>query len=351
MSRVRLSICIPTYNFGAFIGETLHSIVGQATEDIEIVVVDGASTDNTPHVVQKVQQSFPRLRFHRRDTNMGVDADLAEAVELAQGHYCWLMSSDDVLAPHAVERILNELKGTHDVYLCNRTECDRNLRPMRQRPWLARNRGDEVFRFASNGDLLKYFGTARSLGALFSYISSIITRRDKWMAVTSDGRLDGSHYAHVFRLFALLRNNGSLKYIRAPLVLCRGGNDSFAGHGLLQRIALDLAGFDLLASILFDDSRARDAFKAVMRREHVWFELAALRNRTPDIGVWNEFESKLLAFGYSRRQLYIVKELARSSLILAIVRRLGKALRWMEVAAYRVSHPVLWRLDDPTDHK
>jgi abequosyltransferase len=341
MNRIQLSICIPTRNFGAFIVETLNSIVSQATEEVEIVIVDGASTDNTAHVVQKARESFPRLRFHRREVNMGVDADLAKTVELAQGRYCWLMSSDDVLAPHAVERVLNELKSHHDVYLCNRTECDRDLRPMRQRPWLERTRGDEVFRFVGNSHFVDYFRKARSLGALFSYISCIITRRDKWMAVPHDERLNGSHYAHVFRLFSLLRKNGSLKYIRAPLVLCRGGNDSFASNGMLERIALDLDGFELLARSLFDEPPVRDAFKAVMRRHHIWFYLAGLRSRTPDISVWNEFERKLLAHGYSRRQLSIVKALARSSFILTIARRLRKTLRGTEAAAYRLTRRLL----------
>lgn len=327
MSGLRLSVCIPTHNFGAFIGATLDSIVGQATDEVEIVIVDGASTDNTAQVVQKIGQVFPRLRFYRRDINGGVDADLAKAVELAGGDYCWLMSGDDVLAPHAMERILDELKGECDVYLCNRTECDRDLTPITQRPWLAGNCRDEVFRFASSADFVQYFRKARSLGALFSYISSIITRRDKWLAVTPDERLTGSHYAHAFRLFSLLQDGGSLKYIRDPLVLCRGDNDSFAGDGMLKRIALDFDGFHLLAYRLFDERPVRDAFKAVMRREHVWFRLAGLRNRTTDINVWNAFERKLLAYNYSPGQLYFVKKLAAWPLIFSLVRRMSKMLR------------------------
>lgn len=97
MNAIRLSVCIPTYNFGAFIGATLDSIDGQATDEVEIVV-DGASKDNTAQVVQQVEQSFARLRYCRRDVKGGVDADLALALELARVDYCWLMSSDDVLA-------------------------------------------------------------------------------------------------------------------------------------------------------------------------------------------------------------------------------------------------------------
>ena len=47
----KLSICIPTYNRAAYIGETLASIISQSNDDIEIVIVDGASTDNTADVV------------------------------------------------------------------------------------------------------------------------------------------------------------------------------------------------------------------------------------------------------------------------------------------------------------
>jgi len=253
--------------------------------------------------------------------------DLAKAVELARGDYCWLMSGDDVLAPRAMERVLDELEEEHDVYLCNRTECDRDLTPITRRPWLARDCRDEVFQFASSADFMGYFRKARSLGALFSYISSIITRRDKWLAVRPDERLAGSHYAHVFRLFSLLKNRGSLKYIRDSLVLCRGDNDSFAGKGMLKRIALDLDGFELLAGRLFEEPPVREAFKAVMRREHVWFHLAGLRNRTTDMGMWNAFERKLLAYHYSPAQLYIVKTLAAWPFILPLARRINDVLR------------------------
>lgn len=99
----RLSLCIPTFNRAAFIGETLESIIAQATDDVEIVVVDGASTDGTEEVIRIFQKRFPRLRYHRGDRNMGVERDTQKAVELAEGNYCWLMCSDDVLKPGAIK--------------------------------------------------------------------------------------------------------------------------------------------------------------------------------------------------------------------------------------------------------
>ncbi len=326
MNSIRLSVCIPTYNFGAFIGATLDSLVEQATEEVEIVVVDGASTDNTAQIVQQAEQRFARLQYCRRDVKGGVDADLALAVELARGDYCWLMSGDDILARGAMAKVLQELKEEHDVYLCNRTDCDRDLTPIAERPWLTGSRRDEVFRFARNADFMRYFRRARSLGALFSYISSIITRRDKWLAVRPDERLMASHYAAAFRLFSLLQNGGSLKYLQDSLVLCRSGNDSFAGSGTLARIALDLDGFQLVAGRLFADPSVRGAFKAVMRREHAWYGLAELRNGTTDANAWEAFEQKLLAHSYSPGQLFIMRRLAAWPWILPLARRMKSAL-------------------------
>src|SRR5882672_5791002 len=107
-SGVKLSICIPTYNRAAFIGESLQSIFVQGSEAIEVVVVDGASTDNTAEVVSSFQNNFPNLTYHRGAQNKGVDRDMASAVELARGEYCWLMSSDDSLRPGSIRKMLDE---------------------------------------------------------------------------------------------------------------------------------------------------------------------------------------------------------------------------------------------------
>src|SRR5207253_1068183 len=53
---VKISFCIPTYNHGRFLGAALESILAQAPEDFEIVIVDGASVDETPAVVAEYQR-------------------------------------------------------------------------------------------------------------------------------------------------------------------------------------------------------------------------------------------------------------------------------------------------------
>jgi len=136
MINPRLSICIPTYNFGRFIGETLESVVRQATEEVEIIVLDGGSTDNTTEVVERFQGTFPRLRYFRQDFKGGIDRDMAKSVELARGEYVWLFSADDWMAEGALKRVLDETRLGLDLYLCGFTLCDFDMHPRKPHPIL-----------------------------------------------------------------------------------------------------------------------------------------------------------------------------------------------------------------------
>jgi abequosyltransferase len=334
-----LSFCIPTRNFGAFIGQTLDSIVRQASDSVEIVVVDGASTDNTPNLVREVQRSFPRLKYHRGTVNNGVDRDLARAVELAEGDYCWLLSSDDVLRPNAVGRMLDEIQRGRDLYLCNRTECTFALSVIRSVPWLSERYGDCDFDLTSSSGLMEYLGAAQSLGALFSYISSLIVSRKRWGTVALDATVWGTNYAHVFRIMSFLRQQGLLRYIREPLVMCRGRNDSFSGRGLVERLALDFNGYDRLIQQMFsDDPAALKAITAVVRREHRWYMLARARGR--DRKQWGVLQGMLVRFGYGRTQLFWLGLLSACRPLVVFLRTLRGAFIGLKIAARKLARGV-----------
>ena len=326
MNTIRLSICIPTYNFGAFIGKTLESVIRQATDEVEIVVVDGASTDNTVEIVRDFQRRFPRLIYHLLDKKGGIDKDIAKTVELAQGDYCWLLSSDDVLKDGAIDRMLRETAAGHDVYLCNRTECDINLNPVYNRSWLSRKTDDAVFDLSVRSDLLHYLNEAQSIGALFSYMSAIIVLRKKWNEPGYNERFTGTNYAHAFRLFTMLLKGGKLKYIKDPLVLSRGENDSFLQKGVVQRFLIDLNGYQFLGSHFFHDNETRQAFHAVIRREFRWYVFAGVRSEAGK-DEWNAIERTLLSLGYSQSSLRVVGILGSSSHIVWLARRLRAAFR------------------------
>ena len=94
---MKLSVPIPVYNFAEFLPETLGSILRQdRVNEVEVIVVDGASTDNTPEIMRDFCARHPNLTYHRLPEKGGIDRDMAKAVELANGEYCWLFSGDDL---------------------------------------------------------------------------------------------------------------------------------------------------------------------------------------------------------------------------------------------------------------
>ena len=113
-----LSVCIPTWNRAPYLALLLDSLLPQATDEVEVVVSDNGSDDDTERVVEAYRPRFPRLVYHRWERNMGADRNYLKSVEVASGKYCWLSGSDDLAAPGAVERILRRARaGEHEIYL------------------------------------------------------------------------------------------------------------------------------------------------------------------------------------------------------------------------------------------
>jgi abequosyltransferase len=125
--RPTLSICIATFNRGAFLAETLDSLVNQVRQDVEIVIVDGASTDDTPQRVAIFEARVPELRYHREAQNSGIDQDFDKAVQYATGKYVWLMTDDDIARPDAIGRILEATRAAPDLIVVNSEVRDATL--------------------------------------------------------------------------------------------------------------------------------------------------------------------------------------------------------------------------------
>ena len=278
--------------------------MSQVSGSIEVVVVDGASTDHTSEVVGSFQKRFANLTYYHGAQNMGIDRDMATAVELARGKYCWLMSSDDLLKPGAISRILEEIESDADIYFCDVTLCNPDMKPIRETSYMSHHRMRDHFHITDRGEFLTYLSLATSNNALFCYMSSIVFRRLSWVKVGYDDRFSGTGYAHVFTLFSFIKTGCLVKYIPSALVLNRSGNDSFSSQGIEKRYMLDFDGYLLLANELFhDDPEVRRAFLRVMTREHPWYRLVKLRSRIQSTERWEDISTKLSEFGYSWRTL------------------------------------------------
>jgi abequosyltransferase len=215
VSNLKLSVCIATLNRGNFIGATLESIICQATEEVEIVVLDGASTDRTGEVIRRYQERFPRLRYFRQETNKGVDHDFAEAVALARGEYCWLFSDDDLMKPGAIQTVLEAARGQYALIIANAEVRNADLTKVLQRQRLPLS-ADRIYRWSENHRLLA------DVGDYLSFIGCVIINRQLWDAREKE-RYFGSFFVHVGVIFQspLLENTLA---IAKPLISIRYGN-------------------------------------------------------------------------------------------------------------------------------
>ncbi len=99
----RVSVIVASYNYGQYIGDALRSVQAQTFTEWECIVVDDASTDGTPAIVQGFAAKDQRIRYVRMDRNEGVAAARNKGLGLAHGEYVQLLDADDQIAPRKLE--------------------------------------------------------------------------------------------------------------------------------------------------------------------------------------------------------------------------------------------------------
>ena len=101
-----VSILIPTYNREGIIEETISSAIAQDYPNIEFVVVDNASTDNTWDVVTRLSQQDNRIKCFRNERNLGPVRNWKKCIGEASGEYGKILWSDDLIAPSFVSKTM-----------------------------------------------------------------------------------------------------------------------------------------------------------------------------------------------------------------------------------------------------
>lgn len=113
VDRPILSICIPTWNRAKYLKECLDSIVSQKwfnQQDVEIVISDNASTDNTKELVARYKEQYPNIVYHRNDENIWWLKNVLALPAHVHWEYMWLLSDDDMMSDIAIDTTLDVIK-------------------------------------------------------------------------------------------------------------------------------------------------------------------------------------------------------------------------------------------------
>jgi len=110
----KVSVIIPTYNYAAYIGKAVDSVLAQTYPDIEILVVDDGSTDNTKDVLQKYGDKLVYIQ----QNNQGAAAARNLGLEEAKGGYICFLDADDTYYPDNIAEKVSFLEAQHSLDWC-----------------------------------------------------------------------------------------------------------------------------------------------------------------------------------------------------------------------------------------
>lgn len=160
-----LSICIPTYNRAEKLKCSIGTVIREFynKENVEILVSDNCSPDETESVMAFILEYYPRVRYYRNDENIGPTRNFISCYQRARGKYVWLFSDDDYLFEGTGDLVTEMLQKEDPVFAAVNAY------------WSSGADGYRVFT-----DKNKFLN---SVGIYITFISALIFRRDYIMEI------------------------------------------------------------------------------------------------------------------------------------------------------------------------
>lgn len=137
-----VSIVMANYNKEKYIGEAIESILNQQYKDIELIIIDDGSTDNSPGIIKKYAGLDSRIKYELLEHKGKIHA-FNRGMERAGGRYLTIRSSDDILFSNAISILIEEING-HDLVGHNLIITDENLNIIKRRFIMMSRYSDQI---------------------------------------------------------------------------------------------------------------------------------------------------------------------------------------------------------------
>lgn len=108
-----VSIIVASYNHGAYVEDAIHSVLNQTYKNIQLIVVDDASIDDSASKIMSLRKESGFL-FLQNEKNIGLQRSLARAMQEVEGEYLGIFASDDVILPQKIE-LLTDFMLQHEL--------------------------------------------------------------------------------------------------------------------------------------------------------------------------------------------------------------------------------------------
>ncbi len=210
-------------------------------QTVEICVSDNRSEDGTEQMLIELGGAHPdAIRYRRRDRDLGAMRNIFAAVDLADGDYCWLMSSDDALAPGALELVLDALDDSPGVagMTVNWATYDEAMTEV------AYGEVPEILPPGPRRPIhyTDFEALMRDCGVVLGYLSIHIVRREHWLSEVEGRRellLEHPIFAQALALGMVARRNPEWIWRPEAVVKNRPNNSAWVRPNALYRYHLD----------------------------------------------------------------------------------------------------------------
>ena len=182
-----VSVSLVTYNQQEFIRESIESVLNQDYDNLEIVIGDDCSQDNTWAIVQEYQRNYPdKIKAFRNEQNLGITGNCNEVLKRCTGKHIAFAAGDDVMLPGKISKQIEVMERDQSVVLCyhdveafnsedGKTLSFRNHGPLSSPP--------------ITGDAEKVAREVIEQGTSFLAAVSVMARRDSLPATGFDPRI------------------------------------------------------------------------------------------------------------------------------------------------------------------
>ncbi len=102
----KVTIILPVHNVGLYLEKSLRSALAQSVQGLEIIVIDDASSDETPEILARFAREYPNIKPIRFDRNVGVSVARNTAINMATGEWIAMFDGDDWMDPVRIEMLI-----------------------------------------------------------------------------------------------------------------------------------------------------------------------------------------------------------------------------------------------------
>lgn len=209
-----LTIAIPTYNRSILLNRLLSYLESELTEEVEVIVSDNASSDDTELVIKK---KYPFVKYYCNERNLGPDQNFLECYKKSKGRYIWLMGSDDIITKGSIERIIDFIKKNDKMSIPviflnhNFFEGEYQGKAYCKEAFLKNESKDYVL--SSKNEFVEFTGKQ------LTFMSSFLLKRQSFNKIENPEKYFGTHFIHTYLVFeATAKENIKFGVIGYPCV-------------------------------------------------------------------------------------------------------------------------------------